>query len=121
MHTVCFRGEETFEGAATKKVRTLSEDHQFIYANDDHVAWTELQVWIGIPAFTKSELGVFKVAPTFDGSRRATRLLPAGPQNQAGLAWTKHREQEHPKACEEDVPVLPPAGSQLPSWPMFRA
>ena len=39
-----FRGEETVEGAATKKVRTLSEDHQFIYENDDHVAWTELQV-----------------------------------------------------------------------------
>ena len=26
-----FRGEETVEGDATKKVRTLSEDHQFIY------------------------------------------------------------------------------------------
>jgi hypothetical protein len=42
-----FRGEETVEGDATKKVRTLSEDHQYIYENDDHVAWTDLQVWIG--------------------------------------------------------------------------
>ncbi len=109
------------EGAPTKKIRTLSEYHQFIYENDDHVAWTELQVWLGIPAFTKSELGVFKVAPTFDGSRRATRLMPACPQTQAGLAWTKHREQEHPRACEEDAPVLPPAGSQLSLWPMFLA
>ena len=108
-------------GGAAKKVRTLSEDHQFIYESDDHIASTELQVWIGIPAFTKSELGVFKVAPTFDGSRRATRLMPVGPQNQAGLAWTKHGGRGHSKVCEEDVPVIPPAGSQLSPWPMFLA
>ena len=33
-----FRGEETIEGATTKVAWSLSEDHQLIYASDDHVA-----------------------------------------------------------------------------------
>ena len=100
--------------------RSLSEDHQLIYASDEHIAWTELQVWIGVPPFTRSEIVVFKVAPMFDGSGRATRLLPVGPQNQVGLAWTKHRELEQPAVCEVDMPVLPPAGTKTPHRPMFR-
>ena len=116
-----FRGEETVEGDATKKVRPFGGDHQFIYESDDHIAWTELQVWIGVPSNTKGEVGTFKVAPTYDGSRRATRLMPTGPQNQAGLAWTKHGKQELPRACEHDILVVPPVGSQLAPWPMFMA
>jgi len=116
-----FRGEETVEGDATKKVRSFGEDHQYIYESDDHIAWTELQGWVGVPSNTKGEVGTFKVAPTYDGSRRATRLMPTGPQNQAGLAWTKHGKQELPRACEHDIPVVPPVGSQLAPWPMFMA
>jgi hypothetical protein len=55
-----FRGEETVEGDVTKKVRSFGGDHQHIYENDDHIAGTELQVWIGIPLVTKGEVGTFQ-------------------------------------------------------------
>ena len=67
-----FRGDETVGGATPKVVNSLSEDYQFIYTKDEHVA------------------------------------------------WTKHIRSHQPDVCEFDMSVLPPVGTKLPHWSMFR-
>ena len=43
-HTVCFRGEETVEGVAHRKVKSLGcTDQQYICARNNHIIWNELQ------------------------------------------------------------------------------
>ena len=65
-----FRGEETVEGAKARHIKSFGMDQQYIYLENHHVLWTGLQVWIGYPMRERSEVGVFAVAPCFDGSRR---------------------------------------------------
>ena len=87
-----FRGEELVDGQLTKKVKSFGADHQWIYKEDYHVNWTELQVWIGIPVFTQVEAGIYCCAPCFDGARRCTRLRRAEKWNPAGLSSTKYKD-----------------------------
>jgi hypothetical protein len=65
-----FRGDELEDGARDKKVKSFGQDSQWIYKEDHHVNWTELQVWIGVPLHEKGEVGLFACAPCFDGARR---------------------------------------------------
>ena len=69
--------------------------------------WTELQVWIGYPMRERSEVGVFAVAPCFDGSRRCTRVITVGERERAGLSWTQFEKRPDGK-YPEDIPFAPP-------------
>ena len=87
-----FCGEELVDGQLTKKVKSFGCDHQWIYREDHHVNWTELQIWIGIAASTQIEAGVYACAPCFDGARRCTRLRKTDKWNPAGLSSTKYAD-----------------------------
>ena len=100
MDSVICRGEETVEGAARPATKKFGTEQQYIYPEDHHVIWTELEVCIGYPMpLERSEIGVFSVAPCFDGSRRCTRVIPFGQRCGTGLDWTKF-----PKTPEGKVP-----------------
>jgi hypothetical protein len=101
-----FRGDETVEGAASKKVRSCGEDHQHIYLKDEHVIWKELQVWIGVPIFEASEAACFQTAACFDGARRCTRLLPVSARNEEGLKWTRFKDASRAPEAMSDLPVV---------------
>ena len=36
------------------------------------------------------------------------------------VAWTKHIRSDQPDLCEFGMSVLPPVGTKLPHWSMFR-
>ena len=36
------------------------------------------------------------------------------------MAWTKHIRSDQPDVCEFGMSVLPPVGTKLPHWSMFR-
>ena len=87
-----FRGEENVEGRAQLKVKSFGGDHQYIYAQNYNVNWTELQVCIGIPRYETGEIGLFRTASCLDGSSRRIRLRPTEPgRNIAGLDWAKYK------------------------------
>ena len=86
-----FRGDELTDGERNKKVKSFGEDSQWIYREDHHVNWTELQVWIGVPLTSKGHVGLFACAPSFDGSRRCTRLFRVGEWNVGGVQYTKFK------------------------------
>ena len=83
-----FRGEETVEGAKARHIKSFGMDQQYIYLENHHVLWAELQVWICYPMRESSEVGVFAVAPCFDGSRHCTRVITVGERERAGSSWT---------------------------------
>ena len=102
-----FRGEETAEGAGARTIRSFGCDQQYIYPEDHHVLWNGLQVWIGYPMKDKCEIGIFSIAPCFDGSRRCARVLSATSRSRKDLSWSNF-----PKTLEgtypEDSPLAPP-------------
>ena len=100
------RGDETVEGAATKKERSCGEYHQHICLKDEHVIWKELQVWIGVPIFEASEAACFQTAACFDGARRCTRLLPVSARNEEGLKWTRFKDASRAPEAMSDLPVV---------------
>ena len=102
---VRFRGDETVEGAATKKVKSCGEDHQHIYLKYDHVTWKELQVWIGVLIFEASEAACFQIVACFDGARRCIRLLPVSARNEEGLKRTQFKDASRPPEAMADLLV----------------
>ena len=101
-----FRGDELLEGARTKKVKSFGTDQQWIYLEDHHVNWTELQVWIGVPLHQRAEIGLFTCAPCFDGSRRCTRLIKTGAWNAEGLKYTKYKGTTSSSKMADPFPVI---------------
>ena len=112
-----FRSDELLEGQNTKKVKSFGTDHQWIYLEDHHVNWTELQVWIGVPLFEKAEVGLFACAPSVDGSRRCARLLKTGVWNPAGLNYTKYKGNTSSSIVEDPFPVISASESSANSLP----
>ena len=101
-----FRGDELADGARDKKVKSFGEDSQWIYKEDHHVNWTELQVWIGVPLFHKDHVGLFACAPCFDGSRRCTRLFRVGEWNVSGVQYTKFKGTTSSSKLEDPFPTV---------------
>ena len=82
-------------------------DHQYIYARNHHVNWTELQVWIAMPLYEYGEVGLFRTAPCVDGSRRCMRLRPSETgRNRPCLDWTKYKGATHPPEKEPPHPAV---------------
>ena len=82
-----------------------------MYALNNHIIRTELQVWIGIPLFEKGEIGLFRVAPCFDGSGRPTRLRPLSTgRNTVGLGWAKHKSLARPLEKEPHLLAVDEVG-----------
>ena len=117
-----FRGDELEDGARDKKVKSFGQDSQWIYKEDHHVNWTELQVWIGVPLHEKGEVGLFACAPCFDGSRRCTRLFRVGEWNAAGVQYTKFKGTTSSSKLADPFPVISasrsPANSCPEGWEM---
>ena len=101
-----FRGDELIDGDRNKKVKSFGEDSQWIYKEDHHVNWTELQVWIGVPLFHKDHVGLFACAPCFDGSRRCTRLFRVGEWNVTGVQFTKFKGTTSSTKLEDPFPTV---------------
>ena len=112
-----FRGDELLEGLHSKKVKSFGYGHQWIYVEDHHVNWTELQVWIGVPLYEKVEVGLFACAPCFDGSCRCTRLIKTGVWNLAGLSYTKYKVTTSSSKVEDPFPVISASESAANSLP----
>ena len=115
-----FRGDELIDGDRNKKVKSFGEDSQWIYREDHHVNWTELQVWIGVPLSTKDHVGLFACAPCFDGSRRCTRLFRVGEWNVGGVQYTKFKGTTSSTKLEDPFPVVSasssPANTRPEGW-----
>ena len=112
-----FRGDELAEGVHGKKVKSFGQDQQWIYMEDHHVNWTELQVWIGVPLDARGEIGLFACAPCFESSRRCTRLIKTGTWNTEGVQYTKYKGTTRSSKLEEPFPVISSSMSPATSWP----
>ena len=112
-----FRGDELVDGDKNKKVKSFGEDSQWIYREDHHVNWTELQVWIGVPLSSKDHVGLFACAPCFDGSRRCTRLFRVGEWNVGGVQYTKFEGTTSSSKLEDPFPVVSASPSPATTRP----